>query len=56
LELDRIKKDLSTRYYEQGMEYFSRSEMSKAREMFRKSLSYEPDKTESLRALERIKE
>jgi Tfp pilus assembly protein PilF len=37
------------------MSYFSQNETEKAKDMFQRSLNYQPDKVESLRAMERIK-
>jgi len=55
VEMEKINKELGQKYYEKGMSYFSRGEMGKARDAFRKALEYEPDKPEALRALDRIK-
>jgi tetratricopeptide (TPR) repeat protein len=54
-ELGAISTKLAQDYYEQGMSMFSKGDPVKAREYFKKSLYYQPDKIESLRALERIK-
>ena len=51
-EFAKLNKNLAQKYYEKGMDAFSRSDMSTAREMFQRSLEYEPDKPESLRAMD----
>jgi tetratricopeptide (TPR) repeat protein len=46
---------LAQKYYEEGMAYVESGNNIKARELFRRSLAYDPNKLEALRALERIK-
>jgi tetratricopeptide (TPR) repeat protein len=53
--LDEISSKLAQDYYEQGMYCFSKGDTVKAKEYFKKSLYYKPDKIESLRAIERIR-
>jgi tetratricopeptide (TPR) repeat protein len=45
---------LAQKYYEDGMAFVEQGNNPKAKELFRKSLTYDPKKVEALRALERI--
>jgi Tfp pilus assembly protein PilF len=53
--MSRVSEYLAGKYYEEGMSTFTQGDLDKAKELFKKSLFYKPDKAESLRALERIK-
>ncbi|MEI8218149.1 MAG: tetratricopeptide repeat protein [Elusimicrobiota bacterium] len=54
-ELARVSESLSQQFYEQGMKAYTAGNLVNAKECFNKSLYYKPDKSESLRALERMK-
>ena len=54
-ELDRVADQVAQSFYEKGMTAYSKNEMDKAREYFRKALYYRPNKTEAKRALDRIR-
>ena len=54
-ELDRVADQVAQSFYEKGMAAYSKNEMEKAREYFKKALYFRPDKIEAQRALDRVR-
>ena len=54
-EMKKLNSIIAQDLYDQGLQAFSAGKKEKAVELLKKSLKYDPDKTEAKRALERIK-
>lgn len=54
-EKDRLLNSLAQYYYESGIKAYSSGNKKKALELLEKSLEFDPNKTESIKAIERIK-
>ena len=54
-ELERLTASLARKYYDMGIKAYSLGQISKAKDYLEKSLEYDPKKTESKKALDRIK-
>jgi len=56
VELEKLNNTLAQGYYDKGVMALSAGENEKAKDLFRKSLQYKVDKTESIKALERLED
>ena len=54
-EKDRLLNSLAQYYYESGIKAYSSGNKKKSLELLEKSLEFDPNKTESIKAIERIK-
>ena len=55
MELDNVVDKVAQEFYEKGMLSYSKNEIDKAMEYFRKALYFKPNKIEVKRALDRIR-